>query len=1451
MPAPIFTPDAPPVSTESEVEYRNFLAELGITDGTAPSPAKVFGVVQKLQSSPNNPMRVDLLKAAHDKYPDRLDVALHLLDALKAQAHLEAYVAAAKLCALVSLGNEAECLAMGQILTDHQDHDAASAFLSRAVSIHTKAVALWHNLGVSLTYGRRLPEALQAFRRAIELRPYSDISLTMAGSVLRELGRLGESIEFHGAAIRINPKSSLALYNLGNALQEQDQLDAAVNSYSQALVIQPEWPELLNNLCTALFKLARFQHLLPLLLKLAKLRGNPPEDLSRISVTLRELNRPADALEIADILVQQFPDNSSYRLLRGGCLTPMGRSREAAEEYARIIENNPGDLRAHNALVYVANYLPHKDPAELFAFYRKYADLVESSCAANRYLPRPHAPFPRKLRIGYVSGDFCQHPVGTFIKPVLAHHDRSAFEVFCYYNHTRKDQVTLALKQQPVHWRDIPSLTDKNFCELAREDQIDILVDLSGHTSRNRLAAFALKPVPIQVTMIGCMQTTGLKAMDYRITDAILDPPGTSEHLHSEKLVRMDTGPLCFEPHPNAPETSPLPSRDRGIFTFGSFNNLAKATPEVLDVWSKVLLSVPASEMQVTADSPDIFLQDMESRGVPRSRFRVLPRLTEPQYLAAHADVDLILDTFPYCGLTVSMNALWMGVPMINLIGNTSASRAGASVLQKLGLDNFITQSPKEYIRTAVQFAENPESLVEIRATLRARMRLHWADATKHTLELETQFRNMWQAYSGAMPLAPRPLERQTEPHSTSVSESPKEPRADTPPLSCDKDDASWLHEEITTVINLTDPSGTLSKIHERLKATNDAREIIAGEEHASSADRADWKRRVLCTELYAAIDAKEDAQKCLEQIQDCPEASGDWAWMARSLLRANFEKEAENAFRKACSFEDVTPDVTLSLACILSRKGGAEEAEHLCRVTIGKSPSMWQAYLNLGNLLYQRGNFAEALAISEPAARLSSDPTLLLNLAAYQQKTGDFEKSLVSLEKALEKDPSSASGYLNLGNSLMCLGMPLEAIAAYKKARNLDPKQSSYFSNYLHCQNYLPHSIPEDVFQLHREFSETFETPLLPHKPHLNSRDSRRKIRIAYVSPDFRTHSVSYFIEPLLRHHDRSQFEVVGVLSHTWKDDKTHTLKERCDEWIDAGNLDDVGLAQKLRDECIDIAVDLVCHSQGSRVLMFARKPAPVQLTMIGMQQTTGLQSIDYRVTDAVMDPPGMTERFHSEKLMRLPSAMCLQPPETSLPINPLPALEKGVVTFGSFNNFAKANLEVLRTWAEVLRRVPDSRLIVVAPKGTMLEATMAAEGIAPERIIISDRKSESEYLRMHHEVDMLLDCFPFAGLTVTALAAWMGVPTITIAGHNSSARGGASIMHSLDLDSFVASDPADFVNKAVALSANLPMLAAVRASMRERMAVQYTNGEAYTRAFEAELRKAWQQWCDGQVSA
>ncbi|RFC42835.1 MAG: SPINDLY family [Verrucomicrobia bacterium] len=1412
---------------------------------TLPSEKEIRSALNALSGDSQLQRRTTLLKAVRARHPDLLHFGVQLLMALKKQESPEV-CGLAKELSNQPHGDEAQCAYIAQTLAEASENEASLSYLEGAAAKHPNSVTLRHNLGLGLYTLKRLPEALDAFRRAIELCPYSETSLTMAGTVLRDLGRLSEAIEFHGAAIRVNSKSYLALYNLGNALQEQGEFDAATEAYYQALAIRPDSTDLLNNLGVVLARTARYQAALPVLLRLTKLRNNLPEDLSRTAVVLRELNRLPEGLEIIEILIKQFPENPLYRTLKGGFLSLMGRSEEAALEYEKIIARHPGNLAAHKALVYVANYLPYKDPRDLFKFYQKFGQLVEDHFKDARYQPQPTAPFPRKLRIGYVSGDFCQHPVGTFIKPILSHHDQSAFEIFCYYNYARTDWITKILRAQPVHWREIEQLSDKAFCEKIREDHIDILVDLSGHTTRNRLGAFALKPAPLQVTMIGCMQTTGLTAMDYRVTDAILDPPGQTEELHTEKLIRLESGPLCFEAHPDAPEPAGVPSLAGAPFTFGSYNNMAKVTPSVLALWSKILLASPKARMQVVCDSAEVFLRDMETRGVPRSRFTILPRMNEAEYLASHSAVDLILDTFPYCGLTVTMNALWMGVPNVTLEGNTSASRAGASVLKRLGLDGFITANAKEYMQTALRYANDPQSLSELRSTLRGRMRTVWADGARHTRELEDQFRHIWQTHSGEVPCAPASLP-QTAPTLTPTPptshEVPRPLKSDAAQISTPE---AALATEIREISEAPNPQQGLEKTIASLKDAPDATRRLEKEESRITNSPLSWKNLAICGELFAAMGARADAERCFGKCSHQPASSAEWAWLARSYDRAGFPDQAEAAFITASEFPEASPDATLGLSLIFAKSGRNAEAELYARRTIGLRPSLWEAYLNLGNILYQRGNFEEARRVTEPATRISDNPALLLNLAAYQQKCGAFADSLVSLEKVIEKDPFSAAAYLNLGNSFLFLGMSAEASAAYKKAVDFQPLDANCLSNYLHCQNYLPQSDPEAVFASHRQFSQKFEAPLLPHKPQTNSKDPKRRLRIGYVSPDFRTHSVAYFIEPLLRHHDRSQFEVVGFLSHTWKDKKTDHLRSLCDRWVDAGVLDDADLAERMRAEGIDIAVDLVCHSQGMRLLTFARKPAPIQVTMIGMQQTTGLDSMDYRVTDATMDPPGTSERFHSETLMRLPLAFCLQPPDPSPPVVPLPALEKGMITFGSFNNFAKIHIGVLRTWAKILKQVPNSRFFIVAPEGTSLEQTMAEEGIAPERIIVCPRKSEDAYLRSHDELDLMLDSFPFGGLTVSGIAAWMGVPTLTISGTTPSSRAGADLMHAMDLEDFIASDTEDFVKKAVAIASDLPKLSAIRASMRERMAVQVTNGGAYARSFESELRKAWERWCE-----
>ncbi|MEI7773216.1 MAG: tetratricopeptide repeat protein, partial [Verrucomicrobiota bacterium] len=978
--------------------------------------------------------------------PPSPPISASALSALKALNDLEGYRSLALELATQPLGTESDCTLISEALASTGHPAEAAAYLERALEIHSGSVHLHHNYGVALQGLKRYNDAFNAFRRAVELRPYSDVSLTMAGSVLRLLGRLSEALEFHGAAIRVNPTSGLALYNMGNALQEQGELHAAADAYRKALAIQPDWEDLLHNLCVTLSQIDRFGEAAPHLLKLTKMRGNQPLDLARLAFALRECNRPGEALEIAQILLQLAPQERKYRMLHAAILTRVGRSAEAVAEYTKAIKLNPDLTDAYEAIVYCANYLPYEDPKELFEFYRKYSTLIEQPKASKRYTAYPVRRFPRKLRVGYVSGDFCNHPVASFIEPILLSHNASAFEVFCYYNFARVDQITERIRSLPWHWRQVESLSDEAFCELVRADGIDILVDLAGHSTRNRLPAFALKPAPVQVTMIGCMQTTGLQSMDYRITDAGLDPEGVSESLNSERLIRMRTGALCFKPYPQSPDPAPTPALHGRPFSFGSYNNLAKLTPEVLDLWAKVLDHLPETRMQIIADSGEFFLREMQKRGIPSQRFTVLPRLPVPGYLASHAEVDLILDTFPFAGLTVSMNSLWMGVPMVTLTGNTSASRAGANLLKRIGLDQFIAASPNEYLSIATRFARNPQALAPIRESLRALIATHWCDATAYTRELENQFVSMWDRYSSAIPelnsssgnISGAPALEQGQPPQTIPSAQPASQASLPIPSSLSQfvlvplDPV--LEARLETLEATLEPSKLLEEFLSEIVADSELRRAVTARVQKVCPSADNWKKAALCAELLLRAEAGEVALEALEKVRLCLQTAPDYSWWARSLLRQGRRVEATEAFETACKLPDVRPDALLGLACLLTEDGDRERAEDLCRKSIGMSPSVWESYLNLGHLLYQKGSFREALLVAEPAIRFSSDPALLLNLAVYQEKCGEFMNAIRTLEKVIEQVPDSPSAFLNLGNCLLFLGLPNEASAAYRK---------------------------------------------------------------------------------------------------------------------------------------------------------------------------------------------------------------------------------------------------------------------------------------------------------------------------------------------------------------------------------------------------------------------------------
>lgn len=1435
-------------------------------EGSAVTAREVLDAIGSVRGEQERASRVGLLRQACEAFPGNLDLEVTLLRELRcADSREETARVALSISATVPAVPD-DCALVQQALVEAGYVEEAIDFARRAIELHPTAHHLLHNHGVALRNQGRSEEALKVFRSAVEQQPYSDASLTMAGSVLRDLGRLEEALEFQGAAVRMAPSSSVALYNLGNTLMVGGELAGAVDAYRKAVELRPDWADLLNNMAAALVQLGRNAEAVPHLVALCKLRPDSEPDLGRLAFALRESNRPGEALELADVLVRRMPQDPKYRLLRGACLVRVGRAKEAVEEYVRAIDLNPSNIESYNSMIYAANYLPFEQPEELFSLYRRFSELVEPDGPSGAAYTGAGEPFPRKMRIGYVSGDFCHHPVTTFIEPVLEKHDRGAFEIFCYYNHTRVDAFTRKLQALPVCWRQVNGLSDSEFCELVGRDKIDVLVDLSGHTTRNRLTAFARKPAPVQVTMVGCMQTTGLRAMDYRITDEWVDPVGMTEKLHSELLVRMKAGAVCFRPHPSAPPVEPLPCLNGKPFTFGSFNNLAKITAPVFDLWAQVLAAVPDARMQIVADSEGFFLAEMQRRGIARERFVVLRRMAEVQYLEAHASVDLILDTFPFNGLTVTANALWMGVPCVTLAGNTSASRAGTALLSRVGLERFAVSNKEEFLETAVFHARHPETLSAVRLSLREKMEKAWADSITYTRELESHFRDMWFLRTGETPAAPVPIQAHAAPVEAQTEQA--EPRAevwgDSLELATqaaegqtrsasfvriapsEKTDALGdLAAEVRKLAESSTPDNGLVALWERFRDVPEIESALAALEARLAEDVTMWQRTAICGALWHQAGNETAAKRCFEVAKRGASSASDWSWFGRVLLGLDLAEEALDVLRNATEQPEATGRIWLTLGCLLNSLNRPQEAEPALRRAIGLSPSAWEAYFALANCLYQKGSFREALRVAQPLERFVDEPKLLLNLSSYYEKCGEIVEAIKCLEKLLEKDPANPAGYMNLGNCFVSLGMLDAALVSYGKGISIVPDSHHIFSNLLHVLTYVPDLDPGLVFAKHREFSRRFEAPLLPHRPHSNNRDPERRLRIAYVSPDLRGHSVSYFVEAMLECHDRSQFEVIGVPSYTWSDEVTQRLRSLCDGWIEAGSMSDESLAETLRGAGIDIVVDLICHSNHSRTLMLARKPAPVQVTMIGMQQTTGLESVDYRVTDAVMDPPGLTEQFHTEKLLRLPVALVFKPPTFAPPVMPLPALENGFITFGSLNNFAKAHQGVRDAWIRVLKAVPNSRFVCVLPPGTGFEASFAEAGIAADRVRFSPRLHLVAYLELHHQMDFVLDTFPFAGLTVSALAAWMGVPTLTIAGNSPSARAGASLQHSLGLDEFIAKDPDDFVEKAVKLASDFGHLAQIRSSMRERMAAQFTNGPAYMRSFEAAMREAWRDWC------
>lgn len=598
-----------------------------------------------------------------------------------------------------------------------------------------------------------LAEAETLYRRILALDPQHLGALVMLAAIAHQTGHNAEALALVDHAARFAADQPSVQYGRAVALYGLGRIDEAGAAYERAIELKPDYLEALHNLAALHQNAGRNSQAIQLYRRVLAVNPAFIDAHNNLGVALRDESRFAEAQRSFETALQLNPASAEAHNNLGVVLKAQGRLDAAIEHYRRALALKPDYIGAHSNILTSLNY-GSEDEAGLAAHQewdqchgQPRAPAV-SACAEDR-------DPDRRLRVGYVSADFREHSVAYFFEPLLANHDPDAVETYCYANVLKPDAVTRRLQGQARHWRPVEHLAEAGIADRIRADRIDILVDLSGHSSGHLLTVFARKPAPIQATWLGYPNTTGLKTMDWRLTDRVADPPGASEQHHAERLAYLPQGFLCYRPPTVAPPVGPLPALAGGFVTFGSFNNLAKVTPSVAAVWAGLLRQVPNSRLMLKSGA---FADAVTRRryaglfaaaGIAAQRLDFLPQNAAADlHLAQYHRIDVALDPFPYNGTTTSCEALWMGVPVLTLAGRRHAGRVGASLLTGLGLNRFIAQDDADYVARAAALAGDLPALAALRAGLRSRLAASaLCDGPGFARDMEAVYRSLWHDY--------------------------------------------------------------------------------------------------------------------------------------------------------------------------------------------------------------------------------------------------------------------------------------------------------------------------------------------------------------------------------------------------------------------------------------------------------------------------------------------------------------------------------------------------------------------------------------------------------------------------------------------------------------------------------------------------------------------------------
>ncbi|GFE61291.1 tetratricopeptide repeat protein [Geobacter sp. AOG2] len=1183
--------------------------------------------------------------------------------------------------------------------------------------------ACFNDAGLLFQQGQ-YDEARARYDRILQASPDNPRALRAVGVVLHHQAKSEEGIEYLERAVFCKPDYGDAYISLGIILKDIGCKQAAVNAYREALALDTESSEVLGEIGSLCLELKQYDEAEKYL---DKALDRDPKNWSvhyHRGLLEKTFLRFETAIQHFQKALDLKPDYIYPLAHLAKIFLDQGRHEEACPLLDRVLGIKPDSYNTLSGQLFWLNYKTGTTREMIYRESIAYESIALAKNGTQALTSWDVFPDPdRRLRIGLVSPDFRRHPVGYFVQAFLMLHDREEYEIICYSDVEAEDDLTGLLKDSADSWRRIFGVTDLRLSEMIQRDGIDILIDLTGHTDKNRLCMFMMKPTPIQVTWAGYVGTTGLSAIDYLVSDRFQSPED-AEQYSVEQIVRMPDDYICYCPPDYSPDVAPLPALSNGYVTFGCFNNLSKVSEDAVVLWCEVLKRVPGARLFIKnpsfSDQGTIqrYLDLFASHGISEDRIIAEGKSPHPEMLARYSLVDIQLDTRPYSGGLTTLESLWMGVPVVTLPGELFSSRHSLTHLMNAGLNECVASTRKEYISIACTLANNLEYLAELRRTLRQRMmESPVCDGLGFTENLQQAFRGMW---------------------------------------------VKWCESQIRSD-RTENPT---------VNSTN------------------------------------------MDQLQGDHIDFNDWGNLHSDS--GSFDKAIE-CYEKALEIKPNYVEASYNLGLVYYKLGALNEARRLFKKAILLDPDFVDAHLNLSTVFIHLGRNNEAL---------------------------------LSCSKALLLRPDLPEAYNNIGTASLNLSRPEAALEAFRKAVEIRPDYVQAHSNVLYAMHFLSHVKARDLFIESQKWDESHAVPLYKGEARQRTYGNKSPLRIGFVSPDLYRHPVGYFVQSLFMLHNQEEFEIICYSDATIEDEITEILRDSIAQWRWVYGMSDEDLAQRIRDDEIDILIDLAGHSNNNRLLVFARKPAPIQATWAGYIGTTGLSSIDYLISDHYQSPDGADD-FATEKIIRLPGdyiSYC--PPDFAPDVSPLPALSNGYVTFCSFNKMAKISDDALELWAEILNRVDGSHLLMKNPSlidpiiSKKIQMFFQDRGITSDRLVMEGASPHVEMFKRYWAVDIQLDTLPYSGGLTTLESLWMGVPVVTLPGELFSSRHSLTHLMNVGLDECVASTSEEYVSLTCALASDYAHLAELRGTLRQKMMVSaICDGFGFAESMHKAFRYMWER--------